>query len=169
LRSGREGICPAVELRAAGVTVALGTDNVAANNSCDMVAEMRVAGLVASHREGVAQPISSRELVRMATIEGAKALGLDQETGSLEAGKAADIIAIDISGPGYSETPDPETLLVYSGSGRDVRHAWVAGEQLVRDRALLRHGFADIRRHYSVAYDAFWARVAEARSTRDVA
>ena len=134
LRSGREGICPVVALRQAGVTVALGTDNVAANNSYDMIAEMRMAGLVASHREGRAQPISSRELVRMATIDGARALGLDHEIGSIEPGKAADIIAIDLTGAGYSETPDVETLLVYSGSGRDVSHAWVAGEQLVRDR-----------------------------------
>ena len=75
-------------LRAAGVTVALGTDNVAANNSYDMVAEMRVAGLVASHREGVARSrFRARELVRMATIEGARALGLDHEIGSLEAGQ----------------------------------------------------------------------------------
>ena len=66
LRSGREAICPVVPLKRAGVTVALGTDNVAANNSYDMVAEMRVAGLVASHRERRAQPLSSRELVRMA-------------------------------------------------------------------------------------------------------
>ena len=137
LRSGRAGICPVVALRQAGVTVALGTDNVAANNSYDMIAEMRVAGLVASHREGRAQPISSRELVRMATIDGARALGLDHEIGSIEPGKAADIIAIDLSGPGYSETPDVETLLVYSGSGRDVSHVWVAGEQLVRDRRLV--------------------------------
>jgi 5-methylthioadenosine/S-adenosylhomocysteine deaminase len=62
LRSGRAGACPAVTLRERGVTVALGTDNVAANNSYDMVSEMRVAGLVASHREGRAQPISSRDL-----------------------------------------------------------------------------------------------------------
>jgi 5-methylthioadenosine/S-adenosylhomocysteine deaminase len=169
LRSGREGICPAVELRAAGVTVALGTDNVAANNSYDMVSEMRVAGLVASHREGVAQPLSSRDLVRMATIEGAKALGLDNEIGSLETGKAADIVAFDFRGPGYSETPDPETLLVYSGSGRDVRHVWVGGEQIVRDRQLLRRPFDEIRADYSETYRAFWARVAEARKAREVA
>ena len=152
LRSGREGICPVVTLRQAGVTVALGTDNVAANNSYDMIAEMRVAGLVASHREGRAQPISSRELVRMATIDGARALGLDHEIGSIETGKAADIIAIDLSGPGYSETPDVETLLVYSGSGRDVRHVWVAGEQLVRDRKLSRHDYSAIRSAYSQTY-----------------
>lgn len=163
LRSGREGICPAVKLRQAGVTVALGTDNVAANNSYDMIAEMRVAGLVASHREGRAQPIPSRELVRMATIEGAKALGLDHEIGSLEPGKAADIIAIDLSGPGYSETPEVETLLVYSGSGRDVRHVWVAGEHLVRDRTLTRDDYTNLRRRYSSTYKEFWTRVEEAR------
>ncbi len=163
LRSGREGMCPAVALRTSGVVVALGTDNVAANNAYDMFAEMRVAGLVASHREGVAQPLSSSDLVRMATIDGARALGLDHEIGSLEIGKAADIIAVDISGPGYSETPDIETLLVYSGSGRDVRHVWVAGEHLVADRTLTRRAFGDIRTQYSVTYADFWARVEAAR------
>ncbi|KFC66113.1 S-adenosylhomocysteine deaminase, methylthioadenosine deaminase [Devosia sp. LC5] len=163
LRSGREGICPVVKLKATGVTVALGTDNVAANNSYDMIAEMRVAGLVASHREGVAQPISSAELIRMATIEGAKALGLDHEIGSLETGKAADIIAVDMRGPGYSETPDIETVLVYSGSGRDVTHVWVAGEDIVRDRMLQRAGYQSIRSNYSATYQDFWARVERAR------
>ena len=167
LRSGREGICPVVDLKAAGVTVAIGTDNVAANNSYDLVQEMRVAGLVASHREGVAQPLSSRELVRMATIEGAKALGLDHEIGSLEVGKAADIAAFDLRGSGYSETPDPETLLVYSGSGRDLRHLWVAGEQLVRDRTLTRRPYADIRQDYSVTYAEFWNRVHDAKADAD--
>jgi 5-methylthioadenosine/S-adenosylhomocysteine deaminase len=163
LRSGREGICPAVDLRAAGVTVALGTDNVAANNGYDMIAEMRVAGLAASHREGRAQPLSSRDLIRMATIDGARALGLDHETGSLEPGKAADIIAVDTTGAGYSETPDPETLLIYSGSGRDLRHAWVAGEHLVADRTLTRRPLSAIRSEYTETYRAFWARVAANR------
>jgi 5-methylthioadenosine/S-adenosylhomocysteine deaminase len=163
LRSGREDMCPAVDLRAAGVTVALGTDNVAANNAYDMVSEMRVAGLVASHREGRAQPISSPELLRMATIEGAKALGLDHEVGSLEVGKSADVTVLDMRGAGYSETPDPAALLVYSGSGRDVRHVFVAGEQLVRDRKLMRRDFADIRSDYSRAYAIFWDRVAQAK------
>lgn len=169
LRSGREGILRAVDLKKAGVTVAIGTDNVAANNSYDLVQEMRVAGLVASHREGVAQPISSRELIRMATIEGAKALGLDHEIGSLEIGKAADIAAFDLRGVGYSETPDPETLLVYSGSGRDLRHLWVAGEQLVSDRTLTRRPYADIRSSYSATYAEFWDRVADAKKKKEVA
>ncbi|MBL8595998.1 MAG: amidohydrolase [Devosia sp.] len=164
LRSGRAGICPAVDLRAAGVTVALGTDNVAANNSYDMVSEMRVAGLVASHREGVAQPLTSRDLIRMATIEGARALGLEHEIGSLEVGKAADIAAFDLRGAGYSETPDPETLLVYSGSGRDLRHLWVGGEQLVANRSLTRRPFGDIRKAYSAVYADFWNRVQHAKA-----
>ena len=169
LRSGREGICPVVDLRAAGVTVAIGTDNVAANNAYDLITEMKVAGLVASHREGRAQPISSRDLLRMASIEGARALGLDQEIGSIEVGKAADITAVDLSGPGYSETPDPETLLVYSGSGRDVRHVWIAGEQLVRDRQLTRRDYGAIRADYSNTYKSFWDRVENARTNREVA
>ena len=153
-----------VPLREAGVTVALGTDNVAANNAYDMVAEMRVAGLVASHRERRAQPLSSRELVRMATIEGARALGLDHEIGSLEIGKAADLAAIDISGPGYSPTPDVATLLVYSGSGRDTRHVWVAGEQLVaRSQADAARLCRYPRRLCESAYEAFWDRVALAK------
>jgi 5-methylthioadenosine/S-adenosylhomocysteine deaminase len=171
LRSGRAGICPAFELREAGVTVALGTDNVAANNSYDMVVEMRIAGLVASHREGRAQPITSRELVRMATIEGARALGLGDEVGSIEAGKAADLIAIDLRGAGYSETPDPTALLVYSGSGRDVRHVFIAGEPLVRDGQLVRRELSAIRSDYAAAYAAFWDRVERSGSSprRDVA
>lgn len=163
LRSGREGICPVVDLRAAGVTVALGTDNVAANNAYDMVAEMRMAGLVASHREGRAQPLSSQDLVRMATIEGAMALGIEAQTGSLEVGKAADIVAFDMRGPGWSETPDVETALVYSGSGRDLAFSWVDGEAIVRDRALVRRPFDTIRADYSETYADFWSRVEKAK------
>ncbi|WP_273689299.1 amidohydrolase [Ketogulonicigenium vulgare] len=164
LRSGREGICPVVTLRAAGVPVGIGTDNVAANNSYDMVQEMRVAGLVASHREGVAQVISSRDLIRMATIEGAKALGLDHEIGSLDIGKAADIISIDMRGPGWSPTPDVETALVYSGSGRDVQDVWVAGEALVANRKLVRTDYETVRAQYEATHQTFWARVRAAKT-----
>jgi 5-methylthioadenosine/S-adenosylhomocysteine deaminase len=163
LRSGREAICPVVKLRAAGVTVALGTDNVAANNSYDMISEMRVAGLLAGHRERCAQVIPATDLIRMATIEGARALGLEHETGSLEVGKAADLAVISLDGPGYSECPDLAALLVYSGSGRDVSDVWVAGERLVDNRRLTRRPFADIRANYSQGYQAFWNRVASRR------
>ncbi|WP_417258048.1 amidohydrolase family protein [Celeribacter sp.] len=166
MRSGRPSICPVVPLREAGVTVALGTDNVAANNSYDMVAEMRMAGLVATYRQGEAQPISARDLVRMATIEGAKALGIEDRTGSLEVGKAADIAAFDMRGTGWSETPDSAVTLVYSGSGRDLRHLWVDGEQIVRDRTLTRRPYEEIRSEYSATYKTFWDRVALDKAVR---
>lgn len=82
-------------------------------------------------------------------------------------GKAADIAAFDLRGAGYSETPDPETLLVYSGSGRDLRHLWVAGEQLVADRQLTRRSYDTIRCEYSATYQDFWARVAAAKKTNN--
>ena len=124
-------MCPAVDLRAAGVTVALGTDNVAANNSYDMIAEMRVAGLVASHREGVAQPISSAELIRMTTIEGAKALGLEHEIGSLEVGKKADFVLHDTDRPEWRPLFNVVNQLVWSADGRSVHSVWVDGVRVV--------------------------------------
>lgn len=165
LRSGRQGICPVAQLKDAGVNVAIGTDNMAANNSYDMIAEMRVAGLAASYQAGRAQPIGSQELIRMATINGAKALGLEHKIGSLEVGKSADLIAIDLRGAGYSDAPSPEALLIYSGSGRDVRHVFVEGEQLVKDGDMTRADFSSIRNDFAKTYRQFWARVDAERVT----
>jgi 5-methylthioadenosine/S-adenosylhomocysteine deaminase len=162
LRSGVRHICPVVELQRAHVTVALGTDNVANNNSYDLLYEAKVAGLAASHRQGEPQPLSPATLLRMATIEGARALGLQQQIGSLETGKRADVIAIDARRPGYSGSADPASLLVYSGSGRDLRHCWVDGEQLVRDGQLLRQNFAQLRKEFSRAHELYWSRVSQA-------
>lgn len=162
LRSGREGIAPVTALREAGVTVALGTDNMAANNSYDLFSEMKVAGLAAAHREQRAGALPADHLVRMATIDGARALGLDHQTGSLEIGKAADLIAIDLRRVGYTPAPDLATLLVYTGSGRDVRHVLVAGEWIVRDGALTRDDPRRLRDEYARTYEHYWHRVATA-------
>ena len=107
--------------------------------------------------------ISSPELIRMATIDGAKALGLEHDTGSLEIGKSADIIALDISGPGYSDCPQIEALIVYSGSGRDVTNVWVSGERLVHNRNMTRRAYSEIRADYKKAYTTFWERVQKAK------
>jgi 5-methylthioadenosine/S-adenosylhomocysteine deaminase len=162
LRSGVRHICPVIDLQRANVTVALGTDNVANNNSYDLLTEAKVAGLAASHRQGEPQPLSPTTLLRMATIQGARALGLDATIGSLEVGKSADVIAIDGRGPGYSDVPDPASLLIYSGSGRDVRHTWVDGEQLVNDGQLVRQNFAMLRKDFERAHERYWTRVSEA-------
>ncbi|MBA3414074.1 MAG: amidohydrolase family protein [Chloroflexia bacterium] len=163
LRSGRPAMTPVVALRGAGVTVALGSDNVAANNSYDLFTEMKVAGLVAAHREGRAGALPASVLLRMATIDGARALGLGGETGSLEVGKAADLAIVDLRRLGYSATPDLATLLVYSGSGRDVRHVLVRGEWIVRDFRLVRHDLEALRAAYDVVYRRFWDRVSAAK------
>ncbi|MDQ3696297.1 MAG: amidohydrolase family protein [Chloroflexota bacterium] len=159
LRSGRPAITPVVDLLAAGVTVALGTDNAAANTSYDLFTEMKTAGLAASHREGRASALPAGTLLRMATINGAAALGLEAETGSLEIGKAADLIAVACRGPGYSAAPDLATLLVYSGSGHDVRHVLVAGEWIVKDNQLMGIDLQRLNDAYARAYRHFWDRV----------
>lgn len=160
LRSGRPAIAPVVALRQAGVVVALGTDNVAANNSYDLFTEMKLAGLAAAHREGKAGALPAAALIRMATIDGARALGLGGETGSLEVGKAADLTIVDLHRLGYSPTPDLATLLVYSGSGRDVRHVLVRGDWVVRDFRPVRVDLDRLRAAYDAVYRRFWQRVA---------
>lgn len=166
LRSGRPAIAPVVELLAAGANVALGTDNMAANNSYDLFIEMKVAGLAASHREGRAGALSADTLLRMATINGATALGLGAETGSLETGKAADLVAVDLRGLGYSPGPDLATLLVYSGSGRDVRHVMVAGEWIVKDNQPMRINARQLKDEYARTARRFWDRVETAKVRR---
>jgi len=157
------GICPVDTLRHEGIPVALGTDGAASNDNQDMFGVLKTAALLHKVAALDAHAITARDVLRMATIEGAKALGLDHEIGSLEIGKAADLAAIDIGGPGYSNAPDLAALLVYSGSGRDTRHVWVAGERLVVDRKLTRRDFAAIRADYGGAYRIFWDRVAARR------
>jgi len=130
------GYCPVQSLTKAGVNVALGTDGAASNNDLDMLGEMRTAALLAKTVAADASAIPAQQALRMATINGAKALGLDDTIGSLEVGKAADIVAIDM---GVLETQPLYHVisqLVYSTSRNQVRHVWVAGQQLLKDNQL---------------------------------
>lgn len=129
-------ICPVVELREAGCPVALGTDGVASNNNLDLLGEADIAAKLQTFRKG-AGALKAQEVVRMLTVEGARALGLDSEIGSLEVGKAADIIAVDIHNPHSVPFRNPYTHLVYSASGMDVKHSVVAGRILMENRELL--------------------------------
>ncbi len=130
------GFCPTARLINAGVNVALGTDGAASNNDLDMFSEMRTAALLA---KGVAEnpaAIPANTALEMATINGAKALGIDHITGSLEAGKAADFIAVDINTPETSPIYHPVSQLVYATSADKVSDTWVAGKQLMDQRQL---------------------------------
>jgi 5-methylthioadenosine/S-adenosylhomocysteine deaminase len=138
------GLCPVAELTQAGVNVALGTDGAASNNRLDIWAEMETAALLAKQVAGNAAAVPAAHALRMATIDGARALGLAGEVGSLVAGKAADIVCVSLAGIEHQPLLDPVSLLVYAASRHDVTDVWVAGEHLVAERALLRLDVAEI-------------------------
>ena len=136
MRAGK-GAAPVKRMLAEGIAVALGTDNVTANNSYDMFKEMQMLGKLSSYREGEPNPVAARTIVEMATIRAARALGLGEVTGSLEAGKRADVIALDLDEVGWGpSSQDVYTALVYSISGLHVTDAMVDGAWLMRERKL---------------------------------
>ncbi len=130
------GFCPIGKLIDAGVNVALGTDGAASNNDLDMFGEMRTAALLGKAVADNATAIPAHTALAMATINGAKALGLDDKIGSLEIGKQADIVAIDLDHVSTQPVYDPIAQLVYSASREQVTDVWVAGEQKVQNKKL---------------------------------
>lgn len=130
------GFCPTAKLLAAGVNVALGTDGSASNNDLDMLGEMRTAALLAKGVAVDATAVPATQALRMATINGAQALGIAQHTGSLEVGKAADIIAIDVNTLEAQPMFDPVSHLVYCTSRNQVTHSWIQGKALMQERRL---------------------------------
>ncbi len=130
------GICPTKALLEAGINVALGTDSAASNNRLDMFWEMRSAALLAKLSTQDAAALPARQVLNMATIHGARALGIEIETGSLEPGKAADFIAVDLNHPGSQPVYDPISQLVYATSSDQVSHSYVAGRALLTDGVL---------------------------------
>lgn len=130
------GFCPVDRLLKAGVNVALGTDGAASNNDLDLLGEMRTAALLAKGVANNATALNAHEALRMATINGAKALGQEQQIGSLEAGKAADITAIRVDSLEATPLFDPVSHIVYTNCSRDVSDVWVKGKALLRERRL---------------------------------
>lgn len=127
------GFCPVARLLDAGINVALGTDGAASNNDLNLLGEMRTAALLAKGVAGSASALPAQIALRMATINGAKALGLDDEIGSLVPGKAADIVAVDLGDPHTQPLYHACSQMVYAASSHQVRQVWVAGRQLIRD------------------------------------
>jgi 5-methylthioadenosine/S-adenosylhomocysteine deaminase len=130
------GFCPVAKLLAAGVNVALGTDGAASNNDLDMFGEMRTAALLAKGVANDATALPAHQALEMATINGARALGIDSFTGSLEIGKQADIIAIDLSAIETTPMFNPISHLVYCTGREQVSDVWVAGKHLMKQRVL---------------------------------
>lgn len=125
------GFCRVAALQAAGINVALGTDGAASNNDLDMFSEMRTAALLAKAVAGDASALPALQALRMATSNGAKALGLDSQIGSLETGKCADMIAVRLDSLNAIPLYNPLSQLVYSTHSHQVSHVWVAGKLLV--------------------------------------
>jgi len=125
------GFCPTQALIDAGVNVALGTDGAASNNDLDMFGEMRTAALIAKGFTGNASAINAETALRMATINGAKALGLDSQIGSIELNKEADLIAVDLAHLNTTPNYDIIADLVYNTLASQVTHTWVAGNLLL--------------------------------------
>ncbi|HSF48978.1 MAG TPA: TRZ/ATZ family hydrolase [Burkholderiales bacterium] len=132
------GVAPVAQLLAAGVNVGLGTDGAASNNRLDLFEEMRLAALLAKAMSGSADTLPAHQALRMATLNSARALGLDSRIGSIEVGKAADFAAVDLSGLSLAPCYDPASHLVYCASRNDVTHVWSAGELLLQQRNLLK-------------------------------
>ncbi len=130
------GFCPVYELAQAGVNIALGTDSAASNNDLDMFGEMRTAALLAKAVARNARAIPASETLRMATLNGASALGIDDQIGSLLPEKQADIVAVDLSGIETQPIYNPLSQLVYATGRHQVTNVWIGGKQLLRDRAL---------------------------------
>lgn len=130
------GQCPVTDLMAAGVNVAIGTDGAASNNDLDLFGELKTAALLAKHASQDASALDAHAALRMATINGAAALGWDNEIGSLEAGKSADIIAVKMDSIAMQPLYNPASQLVYCNAGSQVSHSWVAGKPLLNEGQL---------------------------------
>jgi 5-methylthioadenosine/S-adenosylhomocysteine deaminase len=145
------GLAPIQALIQAGVNVGLGTDSAASNNRLDMLSELRLAALLGKLGADNAAAIPARQALEMATINAARALGLDAKIGSLEIGKRADITAINLGAPELAPCYQPLSHIAYAAGREHVSHVWVDGELRVNEGRLTRLDTADI-----TARASFW-------------
>ena len=138
------GFAPVAAMLARSINVGLGTDGAASNNRLDLFQEMRTAALLAKAVSGNPQAVPSYQALRAATINGARALGIDGVAGSIEPGKAADLCAISITGQDLTPYYDLMSQLVYAAGRENVTHVWVAGRLLIDDRAFTGINLGDL-------------------------
>ncbi len=138
------GFCSIEQLKKADINVALGTDSAASNNDLNLLGEARTAALIAKGLTGKPELLPAHEALELATINGARALGIDQDTGSIEVGKAADLVAIDLSKITTQPLYNACSQLIYTDSASQVSHTWVDGKLLVKDGQLLNIDASDL-------------------------
>lgn len=139
-----DGIARVTAMQNAGITVSLGTDGAASNNVLDMLGEMRTAALLAKTQANDASALPAADALRMATLEGARALGLDDRIGSIETGKSADLACIDMLRLNSQPVYDPVSQLVYTVHPQQVQDVWVAGRHQVENGKLTHIDQAEI-------------------------
>jgi 5-methylthioadenosine/S-adenosylhomocysteine deaminase len=139
------GIARVAEMRRRGIRVGVGTDSAASNNRLDLMTEMRTAALLAKGASGDASVVSAPEALEMATLECARALGLDHRIGSIVPGKAADLAAVELSSLETLPCFDPVSHIVYAAGREHVTDVWVEGQARLRDRALVGLDEEDLR------------------------
>jgi 5-methylthioadenosine/S-adenosylhomocysteine deaminase len=130
------GFCPAAKLDTSGINLALGSDGAASNNDLNLFGEMRTAALLGKAVANDASALPAHRVLRMATLNGARALGLDHLIGSLEIGKWADITAVDLGTVEAEPVYHPISQLIYASGRHQVTDVWVAGQQLLKSREL---------------------------------
>lgn len=130
------GFCPVAQLQNAGVNVCIGTDGAASNNDLDMFSETRSAALLAKGVSGDPTRLDAFAALEMATLNGARALGIDARTGSIEVGKAADLVAVRLAELEVFPLFKPLSQLIYTQSAQRVSHVWVNGRCLLAERRL---------------------------------
>lgn len=140
------GFCPVARLLASDVNVAIGTDGAASNNDLDMFSEMRTAAMLAKACSGDAAAVPAYQALQMATINGAKAMGLDQAIGTLEVGKCADITAVRLDSLNTLPLYNPVSQLVYSTQSNQVSHVWINGKLLLDNGELTSLNVRNIRK-----------------------
>ncbi|MBI3431941.1 MAG: TRZ/ATZ family hydrolase [Hydrogenophilales bacterium] len=145
------GLAPVVELMRAGVNVGLGTDGAASNNRLDLVSEMRMTALLAKGVSGDAAALPAATALKMATLDAARALSLDDKIGSIVPGKRADLVAVDLRGLICQPVFDPISHLVYVAGREHVTHVWVDGKLKLNDRRLVNLDVDDL-----TARAAYW-------------
>ena len=138
------GIAPVARMRQLGINTGLGTDGAASNNRLDLFGEMRLAALLAKGSTGDASALPARAALRMATLEGANALGLGGEIGSITPGKSADLVAVSLQGVNTMPCYDPVSHLIHVAGRECVTHVWVAGKCCVDHKTLVRNGGNDL-------------------------
>jgi|KBSSwiStaDraftv2_1062776.scaffolds.fasta_scaffold390202_2 5-methylthioadenosine/S-adenosylhomocysteine deaminase len=131
------GIAPVAAMRARGIRVGLGTDGAASNNRLDLLTEARTAALLAKAASGDAAAMPAIEALEMATIQPARALGLEDRIGSIAIGKAADLAAVELSSLETLPCYDPVSHIVYAAGREHVTHVWINGRQRLDERKLV--------------------------------